>query len=356
MVFGYYVPYEHLDTSYTTECKKDEDWNSIWGSGGKTAKMKAAQECYNKGYYNHTITDCGNWAFKATCSDTVPNDWSKPYSDESAKDEGFSNRNIAAKADCIKKGFIDAHPGKYKDMGDYYFSLKCIPTYDPPVYGTDSKGSKITIQKCNDWVNNDPNSCFNAKNKPDVKRWIKCDIGSSPGGIAPGDGATICDPISKGLNDFTCKTTNNCFAVTDIDVNWDPSVSGCDGAGNRLTIRKCNNWVDDDPKSCYTSKTKPTGITNWIGCAQGSSPGGIAPGDGAQVCDPITADENDFKCKGAGTCFAVTSNTVDSKCKKTFWSDPVDVVSNALPDFKWYIIIGFISILIVAIVIAVIKR
>jgi hypothetical protein len=65
MVFGYYVPYEHLDTSYTTECKKDEDWNSIWGSGGKTAKMKAAQECYNKGYYNHTITDCGNWAFKA---------------------------------------------------------------------------------------------------------------------------------------------------------------------------------------------------------------------------------------------------------------------------------------------------
>jgi hypothetical protein len=88
--------------------------------------MKAAQQCSNLGYYTHTIVDCGNWNFKASCSDEIPNDWSKPFSDESAREAGFENRNKAAEADCKKKGYATIDSNQFRDRGNWFFSLKCI--------------------------------------------------------------------------------------------------------------------------------------------------------------------------------------------------------------------------------------
>lgn len=84
------------------------------GGSGKTAKMKAAQTCYNEGYYKHTINDCGDWKFSANC-----------YSDESARDEGYDNRNIASLASCKKKYYKEIDPNTFKDHGDWFYSLKC---------------------------------------------------------------------------------------------------------------------------------------------------------------------------------------------------------------------------------------
>ena len=364
-----------------TEGKADENWNSKWGKGGLTAKLKAAQQCSDWGYYNHKIGDAGNWKFYAECYDSVPRDWSRPFSDEAAKEAGFQNRNKAAISNCVSKGYMGIKsPNEYKDHGTWNFSLKCANPewmgewiddgcfpegrkfarrvnaftfdwnnagnyllnsvqeisgktviskgldnrevggmwvyayvndsacdvkWDSAVSGKDGNGSKITIQKCNDWLKNDPKSCFKSKTKPDAKHWIACAIGSSPGGIAPGDTAGACSPISKDANDFTCLGGQNCFAVTDIDVTWDAPVSGKDGNGSKITIQKCNDWINKDPKSCLTSKTKPK-AKHWIPCAIGSSPGGIAPGDTAGACSPISKNGDDFNCLGGQNCFAVT--------------------------------------------------
>ncbi len=200
----------------SAECKKDEDYGSIWGVGGKTAKMKAAQKCYNSGKYNAKIIDCGEWRFDAECSEDTPKDWSKPYSDESAREEGFKDRNDAAREDCKKKGFGGIDSNEFRDKGEFFYSLKCKDVkWDTPVTGCDGAGSKLTIQKCNDWLDNDVNSCNTSPIKPKVVKWINCAIGSSPGGIAPGDGATVCSPLSKGPDDFTCALGQNCFAVTE---------------------------------------------------------------------------------------------------------------------------------------------
>jgi hypothetical protein len=51
----------NIMSTFTTECKKDEDWNSKWGTGGKTATFKAYQKCSDLGYYDTKIVDCGGW-------------------------------------------------------------------------------------------------------------------------------------------------------------------------------------------------------------------------------------------------------------------------------------------------------
>lgn len=211
--------------------------------------------------------------------------------------------------------------------------------WDAQVSGKDAKGSKISIQKCNNWVHNDPRSCLNSPTKPTViKGWLPCAIGSSPGGIAPGDPALACSPISSGPTDFNCLGGQNCFAVTSIDVNWGMPVTGCDGDGRRLTIQKCNNWVNDDPKSCLNSPTSPSPV-KWINCAIGSSPGGIAPGDGAMICSPLSAGPTSFPCVKGQNCFAVTSEKTDSTCPVNPLTNPLGSIWNE--NYK-YLIMGLI--------------
>ena len=138
--------------SFKTQCKKDEDFNSIWGSGGNTAKLKAMQECSNRGFYNNTINDCGGWNFNATCKDSVPSDWSRPYSNEHAREIGKQNRDQAMHDDCKSKGFF-GWSGEWKEVGNYWnISGKC----DNPDYigeWVKEESRKIKIDKYSRHVN-----------------------------------------------------------------------------------------------------------------------------------------------------------------------------------------------------------
>lgn len=119
---------------------------------------------------------------------------------------------------------------------------------------------------------------------------MKCGIGSSPK-------TTSCSPYST---DFNCVWGQACYAIQGLSSNWDSPVSGCDGAGHRLTIQKCNNWVNNDPGSCRDAVNKPNGIVKWINCGIGSSPNGIAPGDKAAGCSPLSSGPTDFPCVVGG--------------------------------------------------------
>jgi hypothetical protein len=109
---------------------RDEDANAKWGSGGKTAKLLAVKWCSDQGLYNtRSINDKGDFKFTATCSGDVPADWSKRYSDESAREINKDwNRNTAAEADCRTKGF-DGINNDFVSEGKFFdYSIKCLGT------------------------------------------------------------------------------------------------------------------------------------------------------------------------------------------------------------------------------------
>ena len=152
---------------------------------------------------------------------------------------------------------------------------KCDVNWGPEVSGFDGNGSKVSVKECKNWVNNDVNSCRDSPSKPAAKRWIACGLGSSPGGISEGNKAGVCSPYSSGPDNFSCKYGQNCFAVTNLDVNWGAPATGCDGDKNKVTIQKCSNWINNDPRSCLDSPSKPAGTTKWAKCAIGSSQAGL---------------------------------------------------------------------------------
>jgi hypothetical protein len=80
---------------FDTECKMDQDWVNAegepkWRAGGNTAKLMASETCFAAGADTATIEDCGGWRFKARCRGNLPFDWSRPYSDEAAREAGLS--------------------------------------------------------------------------------------------------------------------------------------------------------------------------------------------------------------------------------------------------------------------------
>lgn len=310
----------------SSPAKKDEDYNSKWGSLGKTAKMMARQWCSDNGFYDYKMND-NNWNFWADCSGDIPNDWSRPMIDERARELGFTDRNDFAKNDCKKKGFQGINSFQYRDKGEWAFSLQCINNEwnDKQTNVKDSKGSTISFQRCDQWIDNDPNSC---KDKPPegTTGWMRCAIGSDPT-------TTSCSGYSE---DFNCWSGQACFAIQGLEPNWDAPVSGCDGVGSKLTIQKCNNWPNNDPSFCKKSKNKPNNIVKWINCGIGSSPGGIAPGDKATACSPLSKGQDDFPCIWGQNCFAVTNQVSDSSCKNSLLSNPVGAILDNFP------IIGFI--------------
>jgi hypothetical protein len=78
----------------------------------------------------------------------------------------------------------------------------CNPTWSSATKKCDTEHSQLTLQKCSNWIKDDPNSCFNSSNKPaTTKGWISCN--SAIG---------ICTPYSTIFN---CKTGQDCYAVTD---------------------------------------------------------------------------------------------------------------------------------------------
>lgn len=313
---------------------RDEDFDWKWGNLGKTAKIASVKWCSDNGFYDTKIVDDGNWKFKAVCSGKVPDDRSRRFTRESAESLGFASIEDAARADCAKKGYTDIAPESSDASGFYDYSHKCLDVkWDQSYTGCDGNGNILTLQKCNNWVKNNVDSCKSSPSRPkDTKRWIKCAIGSSPNGFVPGDSSQICYPLSKDDKDFTCQWGHNCFAVTDIkrdlekcpisffnnldpttreDVDWDKEYSGNDTNGSKIKIKKCYNWPNNDPEKCKTSPTKPKDIKAWIACGTGSSPGGIAKGDSATACSPISNGPDDFTCIWGQNCYAVTDVDVN---------------------------------------------
>jgi hypothetical protein len=189
--------------------------------------------------------------------------------------------------------------------------------------GTDNgMKKKIEIKQCTDWNWGDVNDCKN--NAPsETKRWIACGLGSSPGGVKPGT-AAACSQPSKSKDDFTCMWGQECYAITkeeDRDVKWGELKSGCDGDGRTLTMKICNDWLDNDVNSCKNSNTKGD-VKNWIACGIGSSPGGIYPGKRDRACSPLSKGPGDFTCMWGQDCYAITENVDDKSCKKNFLSNP----------------------------------
>lgn len=114
-----------------SECKRDEDFNA-YGMGGTMATFKAAQWCSDNGYYDHKIIDCGDWKFKASCSNSIPADWSTPMHDLGARQKGYTDRNHFARSNCKSKGYDNIDLGQWRDKGSMMFSIKCINPTPPP--------------------------------------------------------------------------------------------------------------------------------------------------------------------------------------------------------------------------------
>lgn len=307
-----------------SESKKDEDFNSKWGHNGNTAKLKASQWCSDQGYYDTRIIDDGSWNFHGECSNSIPSDWSKPFSNESAKEIGYNDRNDAAKADCIKKGFSDINSASYNDKGNWNFSLQCTPY---PKGWADGNCQTSTSKKI-----------------PSHHWWTQLAVGNQDWQQTADSyakniiGKTINNQIvidALGRKDFTGAYVDIWTKDTNCDVKWDDVVSGCDGAGSKLSIQKCNNWIGSkelplgDANSCLNSPSAPK-IVKWINCAIGSSPGGIAPGDTAKACSPLSSGPTDFGCMGGQNCFAVTNFKTDNTCPNTLLSNPVGAISDSL--------------------------
>jgi hypothetical protein len=113
------------------------------------------------------------------------------------------------------------------------------------------------------------------------------------------------------------------------DVIWDEPQEMCDGDGRKLKIKKCKNWVNNDPESCKNSPTKGD-VKKWIRCTIGSSPGGGYHGDKATLCAPLTADASDFNCTKLLSCFAVMEDTRDYSCPTNFMTNPIGSITNSI--------------------------
>lgn len=330
---------------------RDEDLSHKWGPSGNTAKLASVHWCSDNGYYDTKINDKGEWKFSASCSGTVPDGWSKRYTNESAQLLGYPSARDAAKQDCNKKGYMDVT--NEENLGGHWdYSFKCADVkWDIPYSGKDSAGNKLTVRECTDWIGFDPNSCFKSVNKPkDTKKWISCALGSSPGGIVNGKNGVLCYPLSKDVNDFTCSTAHHCYAVTELNpsseptksetnvantssnesenksqnkpiepsktypstsekdlvsskIKWSNDIINCKG-GKRTVLKKCSNW--DNPTECLNSKEAEK-IDKWVNCYKNESSNNNIP----EKCDVATKE---FSCKSNGDCYGLISELYDTAC------------------------------------------
>ena len=370
-----------------TECKRDEDWGkgteNDWGALGLSTKMHAAAECASKPeeFKKVSIRDCGNWYFNATCSEPSAcklgdaECWSKPYSNESARKEGFGfNRDAAMLKSCQDKGY-DNLSTTWEDLGNWTFRTKCRKVKWSKMHEVrDGRNWKVQLMKCDDWkhATECKDNYMKGKNpaapkKDSVIKWSQCAVGSSPGGKFPGFGATACSPFTADATKGCTEDIQECYAVLAEypGVDYYPEsnkpaidetttgvkdakgyIRGCDGAGTIVTIRRCDNWPDNDPKYCANADPKnpayprllqdKNGVIsqekkdawdkadfNWIRCGLGSSPGGIDPQNNARACSPASKDIN---CAWGQNCYAVLKTEKDESCKADVFTDPFAAV------------------------------
>jgi hypothetical protein len=127
-----------------------------------------------------------------------------------------------------------------------------MPSWDPEVTGKDSSGNTITIQKCTNWDGGNANSC-NQPPKTAVK-WIKCGLGSSPGGLSPWDKATVCSPYT---DNFNCMWGQNCYAVT----SFTPAPLSSTTPSGATTIPSGSSATTLPSGSGSSATTLPSGTT-----------------------------------------------------------------------------------------------
>lgn len=141
---------------------------------------------------------------------------------------------------------------------------------------------------------------------PKVQGWIGCQLGQSP----HNDNGLACRPFNTDIRK-TCGTAYSCFAITDIELQWGPEVTGCDGFGHTLTIVKCMGWINGQAHYCRDRPYPKKPVIGWISCSAGSSPGGTVgfyPNDRAGGCSHIHVNDGNFPCIVGQNCFAILAD------------------------------------------------
>jgi hypothetical protein len=82
------------------------------------------------------------------------------------------------------------------------------------------------------------------------------------------------------------------------DVKWTGPIYGTDPYGRQITAYRCDNWVNADKNSCFTSPTKPN-IIKWQVCPIGSP-------IGSGLCGSFSSGPTDFNCVWGQDCYGIT--------------------------------------------------
>jgi hypothetical protein len=419
-------PSAGLCSPYSPNSEGKDGFNCAWG-----------QECYaitkDNMEPNWEDGQGGEWKWKK-CVNWPNNDVNKcdVYDFEQKKiKDGIENLKLGQDEKIL--GFMKCGLGSNpsaglcspysKDKFDCAWGQECYaitkeyddtkPIWEDVKEGKDASGKMWKWRKCTKWPNNDVNKCKETA-PDDTVGWMKCGIGSDPSTV-------WCSPYSDGKDKFDCAWGQDCYAIINKPewVKWESAQENkCDGAGKRITLHKCNEWLNNDPKSCLKSalyinqlndlkieyqktekdeakiaqleknlnkkstfQSDPTKteeerqkiireieeylvgkpITKkWANCGIGSSPGGSYPGDPLTACSPFSAGvEDGFGCMWGQSCFAITEEKEDESCPKLFFTDPFKSTGSFFTDLweksKWIIIGIIVGLLILSSISAIFK-
>lgn len=246
---------------------KDESGNKKWGDNGKTAKLLTVKWCSDNGHYNtRNIWDKGGWNFTANCDGGVPGDWSKRFSDEHARELGFSNRNDASRQNCRDKGYLGIDPGQWNFGAFWDASVKCV---NPGWHG--------------DWNNSD-----GCQGDGRTKWFRKVDARGMDWNQAAdwliGNNEVKQHNFSQvwkeqkadGMYIVALRDDKQCFIY-----NGGTNNDGCEKPGKRKQAKQCNNW----PKGWVASQ-------DVVNACKKNAPSGSEPRiNGSQVWAHWTIDD-----------------------------------------------------------------
>ena len=252
-------------------CRRDQDTQQLFGINGASAKGEAVKWCSDQGKFGIAdggrIIDCGAWYFSAQCGANRPGDWSQCFRDETARQQGFANRNAQAEQDCKNRGYVGIDPGTFKDCGEWHFSVKCAnPNY---------LGSDWNDDGCRDYGNNATRRYARqvGANGLDWDRaadWLIASNGTPKVGQQwKGGTVTSVSKENKGaggmwvvvmVKDAKCKSDFFVFDEPD-------TPNECRSDGTRRMTKRCNRWPtgwvasSDVVRYCDQSDSKPAGST-----------------------------------------------------------------------------------------------
>jgi len=267
---------------------RDEDANKKWGDNGKTAKLLAVKWCSDNGFYNTSGPwDKGGWRFSAGCDNSVPGDWSRRFTDESAREiNGGWNRNDAARQNCQQKGYLGIDTNQWNFGAFWDASLKCV---NPGWIG--------------DWSNR--NGCqadgqMRWSRQVDARGmdWdLAADWLINNNEVKQHGFSKVWKERNNGMWIVALRDDKNCFIY-----NEGVHTNQCIGPGQINLSKKCNNWPN--------GWTATQDVVN--GCKKNAPAGSTPRIFGAEVwaewtspnanCNPgwVRANWNDDGCQADG--------------------------------------------------------